>query len=151
MAKHVNNGDCEKCDEIFDRYPGFHAALRSWFKTLQKKVTDAHISCAGRGYEEQEEAFQKGLSRAHYGQSAHNYNGAIDLFRLTLPGGASYDKPWFRDKVGSAVFRNNADPEAKVELNWYGKPGASFYELPHVEVQTWKTECQTLVEPKKTE
>jgi hypothetical protein len=145
---HQNDGNCAKCDDVFDKYPGFHAELRAWFKALQKKKPEAHVSCAGRGYADQEEAFQKGLSRAHYGKSAHNFNAAIDLFRLTATNGASYDKPWFRDTVGTAVFKNNAEPDRKVELNWYGKPGASFPELPHIEVQEWKAECQTLVEPK---
>lgn len=138
MSRHINNGNCDKCAEIFEAYPGFYQPLQDWFQALQKKVPDAHISCAGRGYVAQEDAFSKGLSRAHYGKSSHNYNGAIDIFRLTQANGASWDSMWFRDKIGTAVFSTNADPDRKIELNWYGKPGSTFFELPHIEAQEWQ-------------
>lgn len=143
--KHVNNGNCDKCDEVLDRYPGFHEGLRLWFKAMQKKHPDAHTSCGGRGKADQEDAFIKGTSRAHYGQSAHNYNLAIDIFRLTL-NGAEWPRLWFRDVVGTAVIKNNADPDRKLVITWYGMPGSKFFELPHCEVESWKSVPHALVE-----
>lgn len=138
MSKHTNNSNCDKCDEIFDTYPGFHQGLRDWFKAFQKKTPDAHISCAGRGKDAQEAAFVAKTSKAHWTQSSHNYNCALDIFRLTQAGGASWDAVWFRDKVGSAVFNQNCAPNKTFSVNWYGAPHAPFRELPHCEVDSWK-------------
>jgi len=128
--RHENNGNCAKCDEIFDRYPNFVKILRDWFKALQEKHPEAHISCAGRGKEEQEDAHAKRLSRAHYGESAHNFNAAIDLFELQGDKGNLYERAWFRVVVA---------PNIPAFLNWYGAPGSKFYELPHVEIRDWKS------------
>jgi hypothetical protein len=125
--KHTSDGDCKRCDEIFDRYPGFHAGLRKWFKDFQKKNVDAHISCAGRGREDQEYAVAHRLSRAHWGDSAHNWNAAIDLF-CQAHGKDIYDAEFFQ-RVSSALTP---------DLNWYGLPGSAFPELPHVEVRAWR-------------
>lgn len=134
---HINTGNCPKCDEVMQRYPGFHPKLWEWFKTFQKKVTDAHVSCCGRGKADQEAYLQAGTSRASYGKSAHNANAALDIFRLTSSTQLSYDRQWFRDKVGTAVFGNNANPEKQLTIIWYGAPGARFQELPHCEVEGW--------------
>lgn len=139
LPKHVNNGNCPRCDIIFDRYPGFNAYLRQWFKDLQAQHKDAHISCAGRGKKEQEEYFLKGTSKARYGQSAHNYNAAIDLFRLEQ-NGASWARNWFENIVLPAV-------KAHIDrLNWYGLPGSPYFELPHIELRDWKKLSLKLVE-----
>lgn len=145
--KHVNSGNCSSCDAIFDRFGGFHSGLRAWFKALQKKDATAHVSCAGRGEKDQEAAFKAGTSRAHYGQSAHNYNLALDIFRLTQDSQLSYDRPWFRNVVQTAVIKQNIDPTRQFEIEWLGSPGSKFYELPHCEVSNWKSiEDKTLVE-----
>lgn len=142
---HINNGNCPKCDELFDKYSGFHQGLREWFKKLQKKDSTTHISCGGRGKIDQEAAFNSKTSRAHYGQSSHNYNLALDIFRLTQ-NGAEWKGLWFRDVVGTAVIGHNADPNKKFDLTWYGMPGSRYFELPHVEVYGWKEMNNPLVE-----
>lgn len=144
--RHINDGNCAKCDEILDRYPGFHPGLRTWFKALQKVSKDAHVACGGRGKADQEDAFLKGTSKAHYGKSAHNHNAALDIFRLTLTG-AEWPKLWFRDVVGTAVYKHNAAPEKTFDLKWYGMPGSKYFELPHCEVDNWQALGQALVEP----
>lgn len=144
VPKHLNTGSCEKCIALFDRYPGFHSGLRAWFQIFQVHTPDAHISCAGRGEREQTDYFKAGSSRAKYGESAHNYNAAIDVFRLTLQG-LSYDQAWFRTVLWDQVkFFNKADGEFK--LRWYGAPGSKYFELPHVEVEEWHTLGLDLVE-----
>jgi len=127
-VKHENNGKCLKCDEIFNEYPAFNLELREWFEEFQSRHAQFHISCAGRGREEQEKHFRNGKSRAYYGQSAHNYNAALDIWvnengKYTLP-----------KELYNKVLRPNLKPWIK----WYGEPGSSFYELPHCEVKNWK-------------
>lgn len=127
-VKHENNGRCIKCEQIFRRYGQFNIPLETWFKRLQFKHKTAHISAAGRGEHEQTELQQRGASRAYWGQSAHNYAAAIDVFFLI-------DGKYCADRD---LYDNYLKPELNVMLNWYGKPGASFPELPHVELVDWK-------------
>lgn len=140
--KHANNGNCPKCGEIFNRYPGFHKLLRAWFSAFQSRHPEAHISCAGRGRLDQEAAVINRTSRAHYGDSAHNYNAAIDLFEVTSGDPNIYRRDWFEQVL---------KPEIETWLNWYGAEGSQFYELPHVELRDWRelktTGVLTLVEP----
>lgn len=135
-ARHINNGECDKCDLLFRRYANFHPGLRLWFRSLQFQNPDAHVSCAGRGMADQEAAFRAGWSRARWKKSAHNYNVALDLFRLTQFG-LAYDVPWFRDIVGKAVDKHNLDTKKEFAIKWYGAPNSKFFELPHVEVDGW--------------
>lgn len=129
--KHRNNGRCQRCLQIINSYPGFHHGLRDWFTALQGLyLPEVHVSEAGRGRARQEQLKKAGASRASYGESAHNYNAALDLFEQ---GGDSssniYEKKWFNEKM---------KPHLGELVNWYGHPGSSFYELPHVEVKNWK-------------
>lgn len=128
-VKHENNGKCLKCQEIMNRYPGFSPTLREWFEKLQAANPDAHTSCAGRGKADQEAALKGGFSKASYGKSSHNWNAALDIFQLTSDGKAAWPKAWFQKVVAPALTS---------ELNWYGAPGSSFYELPHVEILVWR-------------
>jgi hypothetical protein len=124
----ASEGACLKCAEIFNKYPGFNEELKTWFFAIQIENPDAHISCAGRGEIEQEEAYARGASKAHYGQSAHNANAAIDIFRL-------FDgKAWWPD----AWYLKVVEPNLYPYLEWYGKPDAKFKEKAHVEVKEWR-------------
>lgn len=126
---HTNNGACEKCDQIFDRYTDFYEPLRAWFEDFQSEHPEAHISCAGRGYEDQEYFFSIKTTKARYGQSSHNYNAAIDIFEMSVDFTDIYEISWFKNVLAPAI------PDW---LKWYGEPGSSFYELPHVEVRNWR-------------
>lgn len=138
--KHNEIGFCLKCQEIFNAYPNFHPGLKLWFEKLQLEHPDAHISAAGRGHIQQEEFFERGASRAHYGQSSHNFNAAIDIFQLK-DSQAFWTRGWFLITV---------KPNLTPDLKWYGERNAEFPELPHVEVANWKELVQqgelTLVE-----
>lgn len=128
MGLHKNNGHCGHCAEIFDRYPGFNGLLRSWFTMLQARHPEAHISCAGRGADEQNAKVQETRSKAVYGRSAHNWNAAIDVF-CQISGTDIYDEDWFNDVLA---------PEIPDYLKWYGVLGSPYYELPHIELKEWK-------------
>jgi hypothetical protein len=135
-VRHVNTGRCPKCAEIFDRFV-HHAGLRAWFEGLQVGTPEAHISCAGRGKADQDAAKKAGTSKAGWGQSAHNYGLAIDIFKLHLSMGAEWPKDWFAAHVAPAIKAQN-EAGSQFQLTWYGSPGSSFYELPHVEIKDWK-------------
>ena len=128
--KHVNNGNCPACDIIFNRYPGFYPPLRDWFAKFQENNPEAHISDAGRGRQDQEAYFRKHVSNAHYGESAHNYNAAIDIFEMRPSDPDIYEKVWF-DTV--------LQPALEEWTEWYGAVGSPYFEVPHVQVKAWKT------------
>lgn len=135
--KHVNNGKCDKCEELMMKFPNAHQGLWQWFQGLQKKHPESHISCFGRNSADQEDAFRKGTSKAHYGQSSHNYSCAIDIFRLTHLG-AEWPKSYFTNEIQTELIKHNTDASKGFIINWYGKIGSKFYELPHFEVENWK-------------
>src|SRR6266850_2662917 len=132
--KHENSGFCEKCLSIINRYPGFNEALMRWFFSLQKKHPEAHISCAGRGEQDQEALFLKQATRAHWTHSAHNYNAALDLFDMTGTKDGIYSRVWFRDIMS---------PCLEPWIEWYGAPNAQFYELPHIQLRDWKDQVSS--------
>lgn len=125
---HLSNGRCLKCHDIFDRYPSFNLDLLDWFQNIQSKHPDAHVSCAGRGAVDQDAAFQRGASRAKFGQSSHNYNAAIDVFQLEM-GRAIWHQEWFDRVIGGNLTSG---------IKWYGAVGSEFFELPHCELREWK-------------
>lgn len=138
---HLNLPECPQCSSILHRYPNPHPHLVKWVAAFRGANNDAHISACGRGKEDQERDFAKGVSRAHWGQSPHNYNAAVDWFRITQAGGAAFDRPWFQAK-----FATLNDPQ----LLWGGS-FTSFPDFPHVEIQGWRIAAQdgslSLVEP----
>lgn len=125
---HDSSGACLKCQMIFDTYPGFHADMREWFDSFQATHPEAHISCAGRGKADQENLFLRKATLAHYGQSAHNYNAAIDLF-VMIPGEKTiYPEDWFLKVLL---------PLVPLWVTW-GHTWVKFPELPHLEVTGWE-------------
>lgn len=124
---HLNNGSCSKCREIAFKYAGFDQDLWNWFQMIQAKFPDFHMAEAGRGHIEQELAFNRGASHAHWGESAHNYNAAFDGFWL-VNGKYSLDERLF-DLI---------QPEIPSFIIWYGAPSAPFRERPHYQKFNWR-------------
>lgn len=127
--QHRNDGKCKKCQEIFNKFPNFHLGLQVWFEQFQALHPEAHISEAGRDSNTQQILRSKGASKANFGQSAHNWNAAIDIFELSGDMKDIYEPAWY-----NKLFPSNI-PDW---LKWYGEPGSQFFELPHVEVRNWK-------------
>lgn len=128
---HTNTVQCKGCDKVLGRYPGLHGRLAAWVMSFRGLHQDGHIAWAGRGKADQELFYSRGTSRAHWGQSAHNYNAAVDWFRL-LQTGADFSTLWYQD-----VLRPATEAEASW-LGWYGKKGSKFLEYPHCEVLGWR-------------
>jgi peptidoglycan L-alanyl-D-glutamate endopeptidase CwlK len=129
VVRHLNNGSCERCAEILkDACP----ELQQFATDLQKQHPDAHVSCSYRGEKDQNDAFARGNSNARFGESPHNFRPslAIDFFRLTQAGGASFDRPWFIAVLMPAARAAGLDP---------GGDFRSFKDYPHVEVKDWKS------------
>lgn len=129
MGHHQNDGKCEKCLEVMHKYAGFNAYLETWFKSFQSDHPEVHISCAGRGKDDQNKARASGASRAGWLESAHNFNCAIDIF-VILPGSQQiYPLAWFTN-----ILAKRLTPF----LKWYGDKKWGFYELPHIEIADWR-------------
>lgn len=126
--KHPNNGACDYCKELMDKYPGFNKDLKSWFTAMQAKYKMLHISEAGRGQARQRELLKIKKTKASFGKSAHNWNCAIDTF-IQVKSLGMYDENWYRTYF---------EPEIPDSLYWYGSPGAPYPELPHIEFRNWK-------------
>ncbi len=130
MLKHKNVENCDKCLSILDRYPGLSVDLRNWFLDFRKLANEAHVSCAGRGKADQTNAFNNHLSRSRWGESAHNYNAAIDIFEQTNDFKNIFEIKWFEETL---------KPLLPPWLQWFGAPDSPFYELPHIQIRDWKS------------
>lgn len=131
---HLNQTICEKCISIINTYPNPHPLIVTFVDKFRAANPDAHISACGRSQADQDADFAKGVSRAKWGQSAHNYNAAVDFFRLTLAQGASFDANWYKTVLGPAIKQNP-------NLVW-GGTFTSIVDLPHCEVAGWAQEAQ---------
>lgn len=135
-ARHTNNGACPKCAEILK---DACEQLSVFASSLQKQHPDAHVSCSYRNEADQNHAYSRGHSKARFGESPHNFKPslAVDFFRLTLAGGASFDRPWFIAVLGPAA--------RGAGLEW-GGDWRSFKDYPHVEVPDWKGKVKSGIE-----
>lgn len=125
---HLNNGNCEKCVEVFNKYPGVNSDLVAWFFSVQSQVQEFHACEAGRNEIDQEKDFARGASKAHFGESSHNFNCAVDTFFL-IAGAYNLDEAQYERVV----------PLISSNIAWYGAKGAKFYERPHFEIENWRT------------
>lgn len=121
------SGPCSGCDFILNKYPNFSTELRTWFEALRIEHPELHTSCAGRGKIEQAIVFHSGNSNAEYGQSAHNYNAALDVF-FQING---------EYRLDDALFQKIIVPSLYPALQWYGAATAVYYERPHIELSNW--------------
>lgn len=121
--KHINVVPCPGCDL---KMVGItNPALIAFYQSFRTANPDGHVSCGLRGEAEQEADYDAGTSRAHFGQSAHNFGLALDWFRLTLAGGANFDSQWFKLTLA---------PAAQIAGLVWGGHFTTIRDLPHVEV-----------------
>lgn len=110
-----------------NEFPGFSVLLRDWFQRMQEFNHSFHCSDAGRGYLDQELYFQRKSSLAHYGESAHNFNCALDTF-FVIDGKYSVDLD---------LYAKNIEPHIPEWLQW-GHNWSRFKETPHFEIKAWR-------------
>lgn len=130
--RHLNKAVCESCNL---KLVGVDPRLAAFALEFRKANPDAHISWGLRGRKDQEDAFNRGHSKARFGQSPHNYGLALDFFRLTL-NGADFTLSWYQEKLR---------PAAEAAGLVSGGAWAKFKDWPHVEVADWKTVNAVLV------
>jgi peptidoglycan LD-endopeptidase CwlK len=123
------------------------AALKNLHPDLQRicneaiKVADFKILDSTRGRLAQEMAFKKGHSKAHFGQSAHNYVPAIAMDLFPAP----YD--WNNEKAFIELSKVIM-PIAKrlgIPIRWGGdwhmdgnKTKTDSWDKPHYELHPWR-------------
>jgi peptidoglycan L-alanyl-D-glutamate endopeptidase CwlK len=115
------------------RLDGAHPLLMKLFRAVAAEASIAVLD-GQRGRAAQERAFALGHSRAHFGQSAHNFSPAVALDVV----------PWPLDWSDIARFRSLAElVKAKavalgVPIAW-GGDWAKLRDMPHYELNPWRT------------
>lgn len=108
--------------------------LQLLFKEVIKEK-NISIICGYRGKEEQEKAYKDGKSRAHFGQSPHNFNPsyAIDVCPYPIDW---YNLNRFADLAYVVKLKAR---ELGIEVLW-GGDWSSLKDYPHWEIKSWQTE-----------
>jgi peptidoglycan LD-endopeptidase CwlK len=110
-----------------------HPLLQKLFNEVIKE-TDCKVLDAQRGKAAQEEAFRKGHSRAHFGQSPHNYSPSIALDVVPWPLNWKDTESF---KRLAAVVKAKAKA-LKIPITW-GGDWKSLVDMPHYELKPWRT------------
>lgn len=113
------------------------------------KTYDFSIVESFRSKEDQEVAYINGFSRAHFGESAHNYNPsfAVDCYPYPIPRKEiqgvividDYSEEW--DKM-IAAFKTAAK-KLNIELVC-GADYKMFRDAPHFEISGWKDKIKEI-------
>lgn len=114
------------------RLDGAHPLLRKLFAAVAKEA-NITILDSQRGRAAQERAFALGNSRAHFGQSAHNWTPAIALDV------APYPIDWNnidRFKTLGALVEKTAKAMG-IPIQWGGR-WKSLKDYPHYELTPWR-------------
>lgn len=96
---------------------------------IEKSDFDLTITCGYRGKEEQEEAFAKGNSKAHFGQSKHNFlpSKAVDICPFPI----NWDKNDIRwHKMISSAYELARQQGIKIRSGKF----FAFEDYPHIEL-----------------
>lgn len=109
------------------------------------KYYDFSIICGHRDKTEQEEAYSNGNSKAHFGQSAHNYNPsfAVDVYPYPVPKkqGKIDDnsKEWDKMIYAFKSVANKMGIEITCGIDW-----KSLKDKPHIEIKNWQKIVQNI-------
>lgn len=111
-----------------------HVLLRKVMIEAIKEL-DFSIIQGYRGSEDQEKAFREGKSKAHYGQSAHNYLPCIAVDCIPFP---------FLGWEDAASFKRMADhillcaASLDIPVQWGGN-WKTLKDTPHFELTPWRS------------
>jgi peptidoglycan L-alanyl-D-glutamate endopeptidase CwlK len=132
------------------RLEGAHPLLQKVMHAAIEKY-DFTVLQSQRGRADQEEAFRRGNTRAHFGQSAHNWDPAIALDVAPYPIDWSPSANWRFIDLNKVIgcfnpatgFGYGLAKEMKIPLRWggdwhfSGKTGG-LVDLPHYELHPWR-------------
>lgn len=110
-----------------------HPELQRLFAEVIKEI-DCKVLDATRGKAAQELAFNKGNSKAHFGESPHNYVPAIALDVVPWP--LDWDDLKSFRALGKVVKAKAV--ELDIPISW-GGDWKSFKDYPHYELSPWRT------------
>lgn len=127
---------------INDLHPDLQPLCREFMAQAAHRGIDVLITCTWRSPKEQDELYAQGrekpghiVTRARGGQSSHNFmiddkpaSKAFDVVPLVS------GKPMWSD--GHPSWQKLGEIGVGLGLNWYGIPGAKFYEKPHFELKS---------------
>lgn len=122
--KHENKRICLECNRILRSADN---ELIRFAAYIRAAYPEAHVSCAFRGENEQNEAFERGFSRARWPDSKHNKTPAkaIDFFYQDKFGKGIWDAKWFKMVLDEA--------SRMFGLMWGGRWNRP--DFPHVEMK----------------
>lgn len=129
-------------------HPSLRAIVDEAIKTVDFRILDAT-----RGRAAQEQAFHLGHSKAHFGDSAHNYVPAVAMDLFPSPYDWDTRKPEvmkaFQFMAQQVMF---AAQQLKIPLRWGGdwdmdgkQNTTGLVDLPHFELNPWRKFATTLV------
>lgn len=98
---------------------------------------DFTIICSVRSKSDQEQAYNLKRSKAHFGQSPHNYYPAVAFDFIPYP---FTDTDWDdieRFSTIARVLKSCAD-DASIKVDWGGN-WATFKDYPHIELHDWRS------------
>lgn len=125
-----------------DNLKACHPLLQKVFNEAIKDFDFAIIQ-ATRGKADQEEAFRKGNSKAHFGQSAHNFTPSVAADCTPTP------LDWNDSKAFKSMAQHMfaAAKRVDVPIRWGGnwstnaedKSTSSLVDMPHFELHPWRS------------
>ncbi|MGY8624148.1 M15 family metallopeptidase [Chromobacterium violaceum] len=127
--------------KLEDLHPDLQPLARQFLDRCKAAGLDVLITCTWRSGAEQDALYAQGrtqpgarVTNARAGQSAHN---AVIAGK---PAARAFDivplvngKPMWDDK--HPAWQTAGSIGMELGLNWYGRPGAPFRELPHFELK----------------
>lgn len=123
--------------------------LREAHPDLQKvlneaiKGADFTIIKAYRGKAEQDDAFKRRVSKARFGQSAHNFKPSCAIDFIPYPFKGWEDKAGFKavaDHILATAKKMNVPVRWGADWNMNGKTNdEKFSDSPHIELHPWRS------------
>lgn len=100
-------------------------------RMLSRSDFDMTITCGYRGKEEQEKAFKEGKSKAHFGQSKHNFSPskAVDIMPCSPINWNINDPRWA--KMVALAYDCARELGIKIKCGYF----FSFKDGPHIELE----------------
>lgn len=124
------------------RLAAAHPLLQKLMNAAREKVVFSVLD-SQRGRAAQELAFKRGNSKAHFGQSAHNWSPsiAVDIVPAATPSAVNWNDLAAFKNLGKIIM-----PLAKemgIPIRWLGDPNgdgstADGWDYPHFELSPWR-------------
>lgn len=121
-----------------DLRPEIWSKANDFLDACKQAGLDVLVTCTLRSNEEQAALYAQGRSKpghivtdAPAGKSAHNYGLALDIVPIVN------GKPEWNG--GDPVWQTIGEIGERCGLEWAGNPSYPFHELPHFQIQNWRT------------